>query len=115
MALSFGFGRADNEGSTATTAGVGTAQSGAAALGSSRTNLLTTAVGQTAFVLPSKMATGSFLVATVTTATAALIFPPSGGKRYAGSADASFSVAQSMPVLIFPHAICLDYTVVLSA
>lgn len=78
-----------------TLAGVGTAQSGAAAI---RVNniLATTASGQTAFVLPADAELEVPYVVTNSTATAALVFPPSGGTINAGSANASASIAQNL-------------------
>lgn len=80
-----------------TIAGVGTAQSGAAAINQWTTNVLaTTASGQTAFVLPSMAEIGVTYLVTNSTATAALVFPPSGGTINAASADASVSIAQNL-------------------
>jgi hypothetical protein len=77
-----------------TVAGVGTAQAGAAALGTSIT-LLTTAASQTAFVLPAAAQLLNGYLVSNTSATTALIFPPTGGAIDQGSANASVSVAQN--------------------
>lgn len=76
-------------------AGVGTAQSGAASFS---TNLITatTAVGQTAFVLPSNAELMVPYILVNTSATAALVFPPSGGAINAAGANNSVSVAQNL-------------------
>lgn len=60
-------------------------------------NLLTTAVGQTAVQLLSTIPVGADVYVWNTTATAALVFPPSGCSIQGGSANASFSVAQNKP------------------
>ncbi len=109
------FGRFDNADSSVTAlTGVGTAQSGGTAI-TGAVNILTTSAGQTAFVLPSKHPVGSPVVLRNNTATAALVFPPSGGAVNGGSVDASFSVAQNKPVVAFAHPNGLDWTLVLSA
>ena len=83
---------------TAALAGVGTAQAGAAAI---RTKVTTgtTSGGATAFILPSAASIGSVWYFMNNSATAALVYPPAGvsGTINNGSADASFSVAQSKP------------------
>ena len=120
MTTSFSFGRADNAqtaaGSTAvdTVAGVGTAQSGSAAL-TGLVNNVTTAVGQTGVLLPANRGVGNPVIVGVSTATAATVFPPTGGAINNGSANASFSVAQNKPTLFFAHPNGIDYTAVLSA
>jgi hypothetical protein len=78
----------------ASVAGVGTAQSGATPL-TGTINQVTTASGQTAVVLPSTQPLGTSVNVYVSTATAALVFPPSGGGINEGAANASFSVAQA--------------------
>jgi hypothetical protein len=78
----------------ASVAGVGTAQSGATPLTGS-INQVTTSAGQTAVVLPSTQPLGTSINVYVSTATAALVFPPSGGGINEGAANASFSVAQA--------------------
>jgi hypothetical protein len=113
MTASFAFGRYDN-GGVDTVAGVGTAQVGGTAL-TGAINNVTTAVGQTAVVLPANGAVGSPVTVVVSTATAALVFPPTGGSINNGSANASFSVAQNKPTLFFAHPNGLNYTAVLSA
>lgn len=81
----------------ATLAGVGTAQSGAAAIAKPIT-LGTTASGQTAFVLPSTAELLEEFEFTNTSSTTALLFPPSGGAINGGSTNASISVAQNQAV-----------------
>ena len=78
----------------ASVAGAGTAQSGATPLVGT-INQVTTSAGQTAVLLPSTQPLGTSVNVYVSTATAALVFPPSGGAINEGSANASFSVAQS--------------------
>lgn len=78
-----------------TTAGVGTAQVGGAAIKTNLT-LATTASGQTALVLPSAAELMVPYIVVNTTATAALIFPPSSGTINAAAADASVSIAQNL-------------------
>lgn len=80
-----------------TLAGVGTSQSGAAAINKPIT-LGTTASGQTAFVLPSSAELLEEFEFTNTSSTAALLFPPSGGAINGGSTNASISVAQNQCV-----------------
>lgn len=80
-----------------TIAGVGTAQSGGAAIPKWTTNVLaTTAGGQTALVLPSDAELEQWYTVTNSSSTTALVFPPSGGAINAASADASVSVAQNL-------------------
>lgn len=81
-------------------AGVGTSQTGAAAI-SNKVTTATTSGGATAFVLPSAASIGSVWYFFNTSATAALVFPPAGvsGTINGGSADASFSVAQNKPTI----------------
>ncbi len=82
-----------------TIAGVGTAQVGGAAIPNGVNNVLATATaGQTAFALPS---TAELNVPYLFTngsvaATAALIFPPSGGNINGVGANASVSVNQNL-------------------
>jgi hypothetical protein len=78
----------------ATLAGVGTAQSGGAAIGADMTRV-TTESGQTAVVLPSSMPLATPFFVFNTSATAALLFPPSGCAIDGGSADASVAIAQN--------------------
>jgi hypothetical protein len=56
---------------------------------------VTTAAGQTAVVLPSTQPLGTSVNVYVSTSTAALVFPPSGGSINEGAANASASVAQA--------------------
>ena len=92
-------GRLGNNVTTAL-AGVGTAQTGAAAI-TNKVTSGTTAGGATAFVLPSSASIGSVWYFLNTSSTAALVFPPPGvsGTINGGSADASFSVAQNKPTI----------------
>lgn len=83
-----------------TLAGVGTAQSGAAAITTNFT-LGTTAGGATAFVLPADAPLTVPYYFVNTSATAALLFPPTGGSINGGSANASISVAQNQSVELF--------------
>ncbi len=84
--------------SAATTiAGVGTAQSGGAAIPALTNNVTaTTASGQTAFVLPSSAELNVPYLVRNSSSTAALVFPPSGGTINAASQDASVSIAQNL-------------------
>lgn len=78
-----------------TLAGIGTAQVGAAAIRVNNT-LATTAGGATAFVLPADAELEQPYLVTNSSATAALVFPPSGGTINAAAADASVSIAQNL-------------------
>jgi fibronectin-binding autotransporter adhesin len=78
-----------------TLAGVGTAQSGAKAV-TVNNALLTTSGGATAFVLSTDWAIGDEVTVFNTSATAALVYPPSGGAFDGGSTDASVSLAQNV-------------------
>lgn len=74
----------------------GTTQGAGVAIPATYGNLLvnlTTAGGQTAAVLPANAGIGDEVDINVITATAALIFPPSGGTIANKSANASVSVA----------------------
>lgn len=84
--------------STSTTiAGVGTAQSGGAAIPADTTNVAaTTGSGQTAFVLPSGAELMSSYLVRNTSSTAALVYPQSGGYINAASQNASVSIAQNL-------------------
>lgn len=80
-----------------TIAGVGTAQAGAAAIPNGTNNVLaTTAGGATAFVLPSTAELNVPYLVTNSTATAALVFPPTSGTINAAAADASVSIAVNL-------------------
>lgn len=80
-----------------TIAGVGTSQSGAAAIPAGVNNVLgTTAGGQTAFVLSSATELEVPVFFTNSSSTTALLFPPSGGTINAASQDASVNVAQNL-------------------
>ena len=86
---------AEAEGHTiGTLAGIGTAQSGAARISNTMT-LVTTSSGQTAVVLPANMPLASPYFVYNNSATAALLFPPSGCTIDNGSANASVSIAQN--------------------
>lgn len=80
-----------------TIAGVGTAQSGGAAIPKWTTNVLaTTAGGATAFVLPSTAELEQWYMVTNSSSTTALVYPPSSGTINAAAADASVSIAQNL-------------------
>lgn len=83
-----------------TKAGVGTAQATATPITSNFT-IATTAVGQTAFRLGTFPGGAGPFMFVNTTATAALVFPPTGGTVQGGAANASFSVAQNKPVMFY--------------
>lgn len=119
MGKSISIGRVDSRATTSVASsdavtGVGTAQVGAAAL-TGFINIVTTAVGQTAVILPALSASASPILVRVTSATAALVFPPAGGTINGGSVNASFSVAQNKPTLFYVAENGLDYIAVLSA
>jgi len=76
------------EGATTAIAGVGTAQSGAAALPGA-INIVSAASGQTAFVLPSNYPLNCPLYIINTSAVAGVVYPASGGSINGGSANAS--------------------------
>lgn len=80
--------------SIASVTAVGTAQVGAAAL-TGTINQVTTSAGQTAVVLPSNQPLATSVQVYVPSATAALVFPPSGANINESAANASFSVAQA--------------------
>lgn len=84
-----------------TVAGVGTAQTGAGVIQTSLTNG-TTAVSQTAFVLPAAASLGRPFYFFNSSATTALVFPPLGAAIQGGSANASFSVAQNKTAIFIP-------------
>jgi hypothetical protein len=77
-----------------TVAGVGTAASGAAKIGTTVT-IGTTASGQTAFALPTQPTMGKEYYFFNTSATAALIFPPASGTQTLNGSTSSVSVAQN--------------------
>lgn len=78
-----------------TLTGVGTAQVGGTAIPNFTNNVSTvTAGGQTAFVLPATAELEVPYFVYNPSATAATIFPPSGGKINAAATDASVSIAQ---------------------
>jgi len=77
-------------GGVGTVTGVGTTQAGAALL-SCANNLLITASGATAFILPSNAGIGDSCLVYNTTATTALIYPPSGSKIGNNATDGSSS------------------------
>lgn len=99
MAQGFRFGRADG-GAHATVVGVGTAQSGAAAL-TSATNYLTSETGATGFLLPDKHPAGSPIVVWGGNVTA-LVFPSPGGKINGEAANASFGVTNGKSCIFTP-------------
>lgn len=80
-----------------TLAGVGTAQSGGKAIPTIANFITaTTAVGQTAFVLPSAAELMVPYIVYNSSSTAALVFPPTSGAINAAGANASVSVAQNI-------------------
>lgn len=81
------------------TAGIGTAQVGGATL-TGTVNTVTTAGGATAFVLQAHNA-GRWVWVWNQSATAALVYPPTGAAINGGSANASFSVAQNKPAIFY--------------
>lgn len=82
-----------------TIAGVGTAQTGAATITPNSNCVLgTTAGGATAFVTSTKWQVGDSFLFFNTSATAALVYPQSGGAFNGGSTNASISVAQNTGV-----------------
>ncbi len=85
----------------AVVAGTTTAQATAAPLASGTLQQVTTAGGQTAFRLPSDMPLAAPVVFYNSTATAALVFPPTGGNINEAAANASFSVAQSKTTIFW--------------
>lgn len=96
---SFRFARAGMVPASVT--GVGTAQGGSSPTIVAKTSyLLTTAVGQTAVTVDSSMPIGAQLEVHTITATAGLVFPPTGGTINQGSANASFSVAQNKGIIL---------------
>ncbi len=82
----------------ATVAGVGTAQTGAASMGSADVIIGTTSGGATAFILPD-MNVGESVIFFNSSATAALVFPVTGAQINGLGANNSFSAAQNRPVL----------------
>lgn len=77
-----------------TIAGIGTAQTGAAPIQTGLT-VATTAGGATAFVFQAAASLGRPFYFFNSSATTALVYPPSGGNFNGGSTDAAFSVAQN--------------------
>ena len=72
---------------------------------------LTTASGQTAATLDSAFPVGGMAWVANITATAGLLFPPSGCKIDNGSDDASTSIAQNKGRLVFRASPTLFYTI----
>lgn len=80
-----------------TIAGVGTAQSGGAAIPQLVNNVVaTTDTGQTALVLPSTAELFMPYLVRNSSSTAALVFPQSSGYINAAAQDASVSIAQNL-------------------
>lgn len=81
--------------------------------------------GSTAVALPQNQPIGSPIVVRNNAASAItlLVFPPwnratgaaAGGALNGGTANASFSVAQSKTAVFYPHANGIDYSVMLTA
>lgn len=87
-----------------TVAGVGTAQTGAASLPAQvKAVAATTTGGATAFVLSGSLGLGEPYWFHNTSATTALVYPPSGGAIDGGSTDASVSVAQNKTRIFNRH------------
>ena len=85
-----------------TVVGVGTAQTGAANIVNGSTNVITTTdTGTTAFVLPSNAEMFLAYLVRNPSATAALIFPPSGAYINAASQNASVSIAQNLARIFY--------------
>lgn len=118
MTNAIAFGRADNmlsaTGGVEAVTCVGTTRAGSPTLPSAL-NVLTTSAGQVAATLPTRFAPMSPILVRNNTATAATIFPPSGGSINGGSADAAFSVAQNKPTVFYALPNGIDYIAVLSA
>lgn len=72
-----------------------TAQATGTPLVSGSIQQVTTSAGQTAVRLPADQPLGVPVHVYVSTSTAALVFPPTGGNINEGAANASFSVAQA--------------------
>jgi len=87
--------QANRLGNTPTTqAGAGTAAAGATLIQGHLTNA-TTASSQTAFIFNAAASLGAPFWFFNSSATTALVYPPSGGNFNGGTTDASFSVAQN--------------------
>lgn len=84
-----------------TQAGAGTTQGTATSLRTQSVEL-TTAGGQTAFIVPAIIGINREVLVVNTSATPALIFPPVGGTMN-GVLNASFSVAQNKPAVIWQY------------
>lgn len=83
--------------SLTTIAGVGTAQVGGAAIPNGVTNVLaTTGASDTAFVLPSTAEIDVAYSVVNSSATTALVYPPTSGTINAAAANASVSIAQNL-------------------
>jgi hypothetical protein len=104
-------GRAD--GTHATVVGVGTTQSGAAAIVEG-TNFLTSETGQTGFILPANAQAP--IVCKVGTV-AASIFPSTGGSINGAAANAVFSATAAKTVMLVPlnDGLGINWFAVLSA
>ncbi len=83
-----------------TLAGVGTAQSGAAAISQTMT-ILSTAGGATAFVMPAAISGSGPYVVYNSTATSALVYPGSGLNFNGGTADAALTLPTLRSLLMF--------------
>lgn len=83
-----------------TLAGVGTAQSGAAAISQNMT-IVTATGGATAFVLPAAIAGSGPLVVYNSSGTSALVYPGSGKTFNGGSADAALTLPTLRSLVIF--------------
>lgn len=84
-----------------TIAGVGTTQTTGAKIGGLHLNLLGPTGGQTAFTLLNTVKTGTPIwLFNTSGATAALVFPPSGGNINGGSTNASISIAANKGAML---------------
>lgn len=85
-----------------TLAGTGTAQTGATQITTSMAKLTTTG-GATAFVFRSTSTITRLFFLYNSSATTALIYPPSGGTIVGLSQDAAFSLAQNKSVIFWRY------------
>jgi len=91
--------------------GVGTAQGGTSpVVNGGDFCMLTTAVGQTACTIAADFPVGETAWVANISATAGLLFPPTGGSFDNGSANASASIAQNKGRLIYRATPTLFYT-----
>ena len=106
-------GRTDNDFGAVTP--VGTDQTTTAVLVNG-INTVTAAAGTTAVKLPTNAAGPIVVRNTAATAVALLVFPPTGGAINGGTVTTgSFSVAQNLRAVFYPHPNGIDYTSILTA